>query len=82
MSIRVQYDLLVKYYKTYKYQGHAEEDCCIIHPELREIFEAKMNAELQKEDDKEHGGEKQIGYRRNKNNVKRWNPTNRRLKRI
>jgi len=37
--IYVQYDVLPKYCKTCKLQGHTEVECRIIHPGLKELFE-------------------------------------------
>lgn len=32
--IQIKYDYLSKYCQTYKLQGHNEEDCFVLHPEL------------------------------------------------
>lgn len=39
VHIKVQCDMLSKYHKTCKLQGHEEEDCQVLHSELKDISE-------------------------------------------
>lgn len=55
-------------------------DCRVIHPELRELFESKLNKENQNGDEEEPGENKQKKVRRGKFQDMWWNPTKRRLK--
>ncbi|WMV08623.1 hypothetical protein MTR67_002008 [Solanum verrucosum] len=80
VAITVQYDVLPKYCKTCKLQGHSEVECRVIHPELRELFESKQIKEDQNADEEEPGEGKQKKVRRGKFQYMRWNPTKRRFK--
>ncbi|KAH0725245.1 hypothetical protein KY284_001110 [Solanum tuberosum] len=79
--IPVQYDVLPKYCKTCKLQGHAEVECRVIHPELKELIEKKQNTGNKHADEDEPGDDKQKLIRRGKFQDMRWNPTKRRFKR-
>ncbi|WMV59325.1 hypothetical protein MTR67_052710 [Solanum verrucosum] len=53
--IHIKYDYMPKYCKTCKLQGHNEHECFIIHPELYQKEEAKVERQL--DDKKEKGDE-------------------------
>lgn len=66
VQIKVDYNILLKYYKRYKLQRHNKANCRVLHPELRR---------------QEHRGveESNGGDRNNppRNPIKQWHPTNR-----
>lgn len=61
VKIRVEYDVLPKYCRKCKLQGYNEDNCRVLHPNLRRS--------------KNKGVEGDSNYSSN-NNVTRWHPTN------
>ncbi|KAK4737031.1 hypothetical protein R3W88_000728 [Solanum pinnatisectum] len=75
-KVKVQYDMLPKYCKECKLQGHAGQDCRILHPELRRHLDNEKQTE-------EAGISKSNAYPviRVGRQFKRWHPTDKRLPR-
>lgn len=62
------YDILPKYYKKCRLQGHCEDECRVLHPELKKRENKVVNENI--------GGDKKISIRKN---ASYWHPTSRRL---
>ncbi|XP_049364228.1 uncharacterized protein LOC125828976 [Solanum verrucosum] len=75
--IKVQYDMLPKYCKECKLQGHAEQECRILHPELRRYKEDNEKEKEIEEGDNMEKNEQPV-FRVGRQ-FKRWLPTNKRL---
>ncbi|KAH0729949.1 hypothetical protein KY289_001137 [Solanum tuberosum] len=67
-KVKVVYDMLSKYYNRCKLQGPNEEECIILHPELRK---QEQNADMELNDKELSKPSRFL--------TKQWNPTNRRF---
>ncbi|KAK4706512.1 hypothetical protein R3W88_033929 [Solanum pinnatisectum] len=47
-TVHIQYDMVPKYCKQCKLQGHAEKECRILHPELRTHKQKEGHADKEK----------------------------------
>lgn len=63
-KVKIQYDFLPKYCKRCILQGHNEQDCLILHPELNQV-----NENNNKQDKSSHSNDKTKGEVSNINRV-------------
>lgn len=49
-KVKIQYDFMPKYCQKCKLQGHEEQECRVLHPELQKNYEEQMVNESNKED--------------------------------
>ncbi|MDV3181164.1 MAG: hypothetical protein Q8830_02960 [Candidatus Phytoplasma australasiaticum] len=71
VKVRVEYDVMRKYCKRSKLQGHSEDECKVLHPELTKKVNKGVEGMM--------GGEKKNSAG---NNGTQWHPTGRRFTRI
>ncbi|KAG5630298.1 hypothetical protein H5410_002015 [Solanum commersonii] len=69
-KIRIQYDMVPKYCKQCKLQGHAESDCRVLHPKLRKTMYEEVQGKKGKNDENAHPVTR-VGKK-----YKKWQPTN------
>lgn len=74
-KVNIQYDVLPNYCKECKLQGHAEEECRVLHPELRQ----PIHADTEIHDNRDTEIHNQLGTPvfRIGRHFKKWHPTNR-----
>uniref|UniRef100_M1ATF1 Uncharacterized protein n=1 Tax=Solanum tuberosum TaxID=4113 RepID=M1ATF1_SOLTU len=70
--IKVLYDVLPKYCKKCKLQGHNEDDCRVLHPELKKDTQIEVATEADPT-------KKNEAHRNQQRTFQQWNPTRRRF---
>ncbi|KAH0706171.1 hypothetical protein KY285_010690 [Solanum tuberosum] len=70
--IKVLYDVLPKYCKKCKLQGHNEDDCKVLHPELKKDTQIEVATEADPT-------KKNEAHRNQQRTFQQWNPTRRRF---
>ncbi|KAG5632321.1 hypothetical protein H5410_004038 [Solanum commersonii] len=76
-KVKIQYDMLPKYCKQCKVQGHEDETCRSLHPELRqtEVLNAKGTEQGTNDNNNEEQGN-ELATRRRRVVLRYWKPIN------
>ncbi|WMV24325.1 hypothetical protein MTR67_017710 [Solanum verrucosum] len=76
-QVKVQYDMLPKYCMRCKVQGHVEDECRVLHPELKKVDVTEI---LSTASAKETAENTNLDTTRKRRVIRSyWNPTNRRF---